>query len=301
MKNWVLTMVLQEQQDAMNDKGEEKPYAISYLEGFLGTPLDPETVTSNYAYYNDKYQDIAKAYGYDSFEAMYKYCLDNNHSFDFITKATAANDEAVASSGKSKEKDTSKLVLATKPTIRNGKPYTAPFWVDPNKADKSDKEKVTDNPSINATAVDGLYIGGDKFGKPLQTTKDNSKPPETWSIVGNYKKSCFDFIYAIDNGMITFMSGLTKDSDDIIRIQYASASDDKKMLSEIHTLLSKVIKEAWLGKYGVEFDPKMFDKYQTIVPFCETFQLNKRQGKYQLKPKQLQKVLGDSTCFQIYP
>lgn len=282
-------------------KNEEKPYAISFLEGFLGIPLDPETVTANYSYYNDNYNNVAKAYGFTDFETMYKYCLDINNSFDFVAKATAANDAAIASSGKTKEKDTSKLVLATKPTIRNGKPYTAPFWVDPNKENKDTEHEHTNDISIDTTAVDGLYIGGKKFGKPLKTTKDNSKPPESWSKVGKYKKSCFDYIYSIDNSTITFMSGVTKDSNDIIKIQYASAFDDKKMLGEIHTLLSKVLKEAWLNNYGVEFDPKMFSKYQTIVPFCETFKMKKRQSKYYLRPKQLQEVLGDSTCFQVYP
>lgn len=284
----------------MDKKINDKSNAIYFLQGLLGVGLDLDEVKKNEDFYNTKFKTVANLYGFKDFSTMYKYCKNELNSADFIQKATATN-EALAGNGgnsKSKEKDTSDLILATKTGTRNGHPYTSRYWTDPDKANK-DKSAPDDDSSMQTT-VDGLYLGGNEFGKPLPTTRNNSKPPASWSTVGTYKKSCYDFIYALASDNITFMSGLVK-ANDVISIQYASAPNDKDLLGRVHTLLSKVIKEAWLAGYGVEFSPMMFIKYVSITPFCDVFglKLNNRKGTYGLTAKQLQDKLGDSECFRL--
>lgn len=273
--------------------------AIYFLQGLLGVGLSEEELETNKSFYNQKFSTVANLYGFKDFDTMYKYCKDDINSAEFIQKATTTNNALTdnGGNGKSKEKDTSDLVLSTKTGTRNGKPYTSRYWTDPKKANKG-KSVDDDTDESTQTTVDGLYLGGNKFGKPLPTTKNNSKPPTSWETAGTYKKGCFDFVYALSHDNIVFMSGLSK-TNDIISVQFASAPNEKDLLGRIHTLLSKVIKEAWLADYGVSFNPMMFIKYVSIEPFCETFGMKLKKGNYVLTAKQLQDILGDSTCFRL--
>lgn len=278
---------------------KHKGLAVNLLEGFLGTDFPPEKVIANKSYYNSAYQGLAKAYGFNSFMDMYDYCMNDNNALDFIQKAEAVNQGALSQTGnKSKEKDTSDLVLETKSGMRKGKPYTSSYWTDPSKGNKSGtSSNSSEEKEQTAIVADGLYIGGKEFGKPFKTTIANSKPPKSWITIGNYKKKCFDYIYIIENDTITFMSGLNCDNN-IVKIQYVSAYNKKHLVGNIFKLISKVLKESWLINYGVEFDPAMFDKYITIVPLCRQFQLAKRSNKYKATPKQLQSILGDSSWYR---
>lgn len=286
--------------NSKSKKANNLSYSDTYfLQQLIGKDIKPTDVKKHKRYYDKTYGKIATIYGFKDFTAMYNYCKSTDSK---INKSTDSQNHviATASGGKSKEKDTSDLILATKQGMRNGKPYTSRYWTDPNKGSNNSQHNVDNSSEKDGSVIasDGLYLGGEKFGKPLATTKDNSKPPASWSIVGTYRKSCFDYIYEITNNEITFMSGIKKDND-IISIVYASAPNDKDLLGHIHTLLSKIIKEAWLADYGVQFSPSMFSKYETIDVFCEAFKLKRINNTYKATPSQLQAILGDSSCIRV--
>lgn len=286
----------------MSKPKENKSLGIYFLQGALGVELSVEDVTKHKREYNKQYSSVAKMYGFKDFSTMFKYCMDNDNSLDFIEKATSINQRLTATSvagGKSKRKDTSKLIRATKTTTRNGKTYSAPYWVDPNKDADTDNAKDLDTSANHEVVLsDGIYLGGKEFGKPLSSTKSNSKPPVSWSTVGKFRKSCFDYIFIISDNNIVFMAGLAEENN-IVKIQYASACNDKLLLGNIFKLISKVIKESWLNGYGVEFDTEMFDKYVPITSLCELFKLKKRKNVYTATAKQLQDILGDSSWFHV--
>lgn len=271
--------------------------AVYFLQGLLNENLNPTKVKKHKSFYNNKYKDIAKKYGFKNFISMFDYCMNDQNSLDFIAKSTEVNQGTISNTGnKSKEKDTSDLVLATKTSMRNGKPYTSRYWVDPNTSNNnSDKDsQVTNTNNINIIQ-DGLYIGGKDFGNPLQTTIQSSNPPKSWIKLGTVKSNCFDYIYTVNNNEIIFISGLLKDNNDIVSIQYVSSVNSKTLLSGIYKLIAKVMKESWLHNYGVSLDSSMFDKYINIVPICDYYQLKKNNNIYKATPKQLQNILGDTS------
>lgn len=281
------------------DKEKQKSFAEKFLCGLIGADLSPSTVHKNKKLYNKKYKLEATAYGFKSFVELYDFCQGNDDLSGLTERYNKANliAKAAGGAGKSKEKDTSDLVLATKQGMRNGKPYTSRYWTDPNKAKKTGDSTDTDSVDNNGIPP-ATYFGGDKFGKPFKTTTANSKAPDSWLTVGKYKKKCFDYVFTIENDCITFMAGLSN-TDGIIGLQFVSAPDSRKLIGNYYMLFSRVLQEAWLNNYGVQFDPAMFDKYLNTRPFCEAYQLKNKKDKYILKPKELQDKLGDSSCFHV--
>jgi hypothetical protein len=272
--------------------------ALDYLNGLLGTELLPTDVHKNKDIYNNRYNDIAELYGFSDFCSMFDYCMNDAYAFDFIKKATDINNNisSSASSSKSKEKDTSDLVLDTKTTIRNGKPYTSRYWVDPNniKDNKLDKEKGSSNKTVIA---DGLYMGGQYFGLPTDSLKKLGKPPKSWVTLGMYKSKCFDYVYIINDNKLIFIVGLAL-INGLVGIQYISALSKKTIIGNTHKLLSKIVKECWLNGYGTIFNTDMFSDYVNIMPFCKLYQFNKRGNDYYCSAKHLLDMLGTNTCYK---
>lgn len=278
----------------MNDNN----FGLSFIEGLTGEYIPEDKLVNNKAYYNKKYSFISKAYGFGSFSSMYEYCKDDAKTLDLVSKSAnePVNQGDINEEGKkSKRKDTSDLILVTKPTIRNGKPYVAPYWVDPNKATPEELAHAVQG-NEQAPIQDGLYTGGTNFGEPLSTTTNNSKPPKSWFTLGKYKKPCFDYIYIISNTQLSFIAGINN-VDNMLTVQYASALDNKRLAANTHKLLSKLVKEAWQNNLGVMFDTDMFIKCVNITPFCELYNLKSKGNVYYAKTEDLQNTLGDFSCF----
>lgn len=136
-KEEMFIRILKHVADSVNEEGTDAKISTKMVHKLTGIDMTEEYVLANKGTLNDEFGHLSAAYGFTDFHDFYLYAMS-------CDEQEVVHKSASSGSGKSKNKDFSKLKQVRRTVIRNGKPTEMTFYEDPNKGKKSPAQSASE-------------------------------------------------------------------------------------------------------------------------------------------------------------